>query len=44
VPDREIITGDCVAEMGRMEPGSARLVFADPSYSRTLTGIGLAGL
>jgi hypothetical protein len=29
-PDWKIVTGDRVAEMGRIEPGTARLVFADP--------------
>jgi site-specific DNA-methyltransferase (adenine-specific) len=31
--DWRIITGDCVATMEAMEPGSARLVFADPPYN-----------
>jgi site-specific DNA-methyltransferase (adenine-specific) len=31
--DWRIITGDCVATMDRMEPGSARLAFADPPYN-----------
>jgi hypothetical protein len=31
MPDWQIITGDRVAELGPMEPGTARLVFADPS-------------
>jgi hypothetical protein len=30
MPDWKITTGDRVAEMGRMEPGTARLVFTDP--------------
>jgi site-specific DNA-methyltransferase (adenine-specific) len=29
----EIITGDCIDVMGGKEPGSARLVFADPPYN-----------
>jgi hypothetical protein len=31
--DCRIITGDGIDVMGRMEPGSARLVFADPPYN-----------
>jgi site-specific DNA-methyltransferase (adenine-specific) len=29
----EIINGDCVEVMGRIEPGTASLVFADPPYN-----------
>jgi site-specific DNA-methyltransferase (adenine-specific) len=32
-PSWSVITSDCIAEMKRMEPGSARLVFADPPYN-----------
>jgi DNA modification methylase len=28
-----IITGDCIDVMTRMDPGSARLIFADPPYN-----------
>jgi site-specific DNA-methyltransferase (adenine-specific) len=31
--DWRIITGDCIAEMDGLAPGSARLVFADPPYN-----------
>src|SRR5262245_19044831 len=31
--DWGIITGVCIEEMGRLEPGSARLIFADPPYN-----------
>ncbi len=33
-----IITGDCVAEMARLEAGSVDLVFADPPYNLQLGG------
>jgi DNA modification methylase len=29
----EIITGDCLDVLGRIEPGSVNLVFADPPYN-----------
>ncbi|MBC7816539.1 MAG: hypothetical protein IAG10_06605, partial [Planctomycetaceae bacterium] len=28
-----IITGDCIAEMRKLEPGTVRLIFADPPYN-----------
>src|SRR5437764_13180229 len=33
-----IVVGDCVAEMARLEPASADLVFADPPYNLQLQG------
>jgi site-specific DNA-methyltransferase (adenine-specific) len=33
MPDREIIVGDCLDVMPRLEPGCARMVFADPPYN-----------
>ena len=33
-----IVVGDCVAEMTRMEPGSVDLIFADPPYNLQLQG------
>jgi len=33
-----ILTGDCIAEMARLEAGSADLVFADPPYNLQLGG------
>jgi modification methylase len=34
----KIITGDCIAEMSRLEAGSVDLVFADPPYNLQLKG------
>jgi modification methylase len=33
-----VITGDCVAELARLPPGMADLVFADPPYNLQLEG------
>src|SRR5436190_3363226 len=33
-----IVVGDCVAEMARLEPASADLIFADPPYNLQLQG------
>src|SRR5262249_9219028 len=32
----EIIRGDCIPVMGKIEPGSVRLVFADPKYNQNV--------
>jgi DNA modification methylase len=29
----QVLTGDCVAELAKVEPGTIRLVFADPPYN-----------
>ena len=37
-PKDEILIGDCVAELQRLPPGCADLVFADPPYNLQLEG------
>jgi len=32
-PEWRIIAGDCIAELARLEPATARLIFADPPYN-----------
>lgn len=33
IADWKIVTGDCIEELKKIKPGSARLIFADPPYN-----------
>ena len=37
-PFGKVLTGNCVALMDQMAPGSADLIFADPPYNLQLQG------